>query len=105
MWTQHPYGMYGGIPPYPPPNYNYIPCPPDSTDKVIKIIKHLEKRKFREEKKKEEEDKKKKEGNKPKPIMFTLPQVFLFVILFGIPVGMANLYWLNLLKEALLQMK
>lgn len=107
MW-QHPYGMYGGIPPiYPPisPPMSYVPCPPDSVDKVVKIMKHLDKRKMREERKKDEEDKKKKEKSAPKPIMFTLPQVILFVILFGVPVGMANLWWLSILKETLLQMK
>ncbi len=106
MWNPHPpfYNPYG-YSGFPPPNMNYIPCPPDSADKVMKIMKHLEKRKLRDEKRKEEEDKKKKEKSAPKPITFTLAQVFVFVILFGVPVGMANLYWLNLLKEALIQMK
>lgn len=103
MWNQHHYwSPYNGMPMQGPPQHmQYIPCPPDSVDKVVKILRHLDKKKIRDERRKEEEEKKKKEKSAPKPITFTLAQVFVFVILFGVPVGMANLYWLNLLKEAL----
>jgi hypothetical protein len=100
-----PYGMYGGMPPYGSPQMHYIPCPPDASDKVVKILRHLEKKKLRDARRKEEEEKKNKEKSAPKPITFTLAQVFVFVMLFGVPVGMANLYWLSLLKEALVNFK
>jgi CO dehydrogenase/acetyl-CoA synthase beta subunit len=103
---------YGGTPPSPYPGYIPIPSGMDP-DKAMEFYDKMERfaEKLAEKEKKKAEEAKKKESEKkkdtPKQPMFSGLQVFLMLMAFGLPVGGANLLFmnamLNLLKEHLLK--